>query len=44
MTKEISLLHSRWELHNALFTYCKDLTIEGLKLTQVESKHVALLM
>jgi hypothetical protein len=34
----------RWGSHNALFTYCMDLTLEGLKMTQVESKHVALLM
>jgi hypothetical protein len=25
-------------------TYCMDLTLEGLKMTQVESKHVALCM
>jgi hypothetical protein len=33
-----------WGSYNALFTYCMDLTLEGLKMTQVESKHVALLM
>jgi hypothetical protein len=34
----------RWRSHNALFNYCMDLTLEDLKMTQVESKHVALLM
>jgi hypothetical protein len=29
---------------NALLTYYMDLTLEGLMMTQVESKHVALLL
>jgi hypothetical protein len=32
----------RWGSHNALLTYCMDLTLEGLKITKLESKHVAL--
>jgi hypothetical protein len=31
----------RWGSHNALFFYCTDLCLEGLMMTQVESKHVA---
>jgi hypothetical protein len=38
------IIVKRWGSHNALFTYCMDLTLEGLRMTQVESKHVALLM
>jgi hypothetical protein len=30
--------------HNSLLTHCMDLTLEGLKMTQKESKHVALIM
>jgi hypothetical protein len=30
--------------HNTLLTHCMVLNLEGLKVTQVESKHVALKM
>jgi hypothetical protein len=38
-----SIYYERWGSHNALFIHRMDLCLEGLMMTQVESKHVALL-
>jgi hypothetical protein len=38
-----SVYCERWGSHNAVFIHCMDLCLEGLMMTQAESKHVAIL-
>jgi hypothetical protein len=42
-TNGLSVYCKCWDRTMHCSTYCMDLTIEGLKMTQVGSKHVALL-